>query len=188
MKVTGERVLWEGRYIRTSMILYKDSSGADREWEAVSRVNCSGIVIIVAVTKENEVILIRQFRPALNSYVIELPAGLIDVGEDAISAGKRELIEETSYCSDNFNMLTVGVMSTGVDTDRWNIVVARDAEKAPEYLQRAHQADENEEIETIIVPAGNVYDTLDAYARRGDQIDLRIYGLLELARRTIAGF
>ena len=188
MEVTGERTLWEGKYIRTSMILYKDRSGTAREWEAVSRLNCRGIVIVVPITKNNEIILIRQFRPVLNSYAIELPAGLIDEGEDAISAGKRELIEETSYCSDNFKMLTVGVMSTGVERDKWNIVVAQDAEEASEDLQRAHQADENEDIETIVVPVDNVYETLDSYAGKGDEIDLRIYGLLEMARRKIPGF
>jgi 8-oxo-dGTP pyrophosphatase MutT (NUDIX family) len=185
MEVIGQETLWEGRFIKTSMIYYKDHNGVERAWEAVSRVNCNGIVIIIPITMNNEVILIRQFRPVLNSYAIELPAGLIDTGEDVLSAGRRELIEETGYTSGNFTLLTWGAMSTGIDTDQWSIVLARDVTKVAVEIQRAHPPDESENIEIVRVPVDMVYETLDSYINRGDTIDLRIPGLLELARRKM---
>jgi ADP-ribose pyrophosphatase len=151
----------------------------------VRRVNCDGIVIIVPLTVNEEVLLIRQFRPALNSYVIELPAGLIDTGEDALAAGKRELLEETGHSSDNFVLLTEGVMSTGLDTDKWNIVLARDLHEAKDEIRLEYPPDESEDIETIRVPLKSVYNTIEAYSNKGDEIDLRIFGLLELAKRTM---
>ncbi len=185
MKVTGRKTLWEGRFIKTSLIYYKDRNGSERAWEAVSRVNCDGIVIIIPITTNNEVILIRQFRPVLNSYAIELPAGLIDAGEDVLSAGRRELIEETGHTSNNFTVLTWGAMSTGIDTDQWSIVLARDVQEVAAEIQRAHPHDESEDIEVIKVTVNRVYETLDEYINRGDTIDLRIPGLLELAKRRM---
>ncbi len=185
MEVIGHKTLWEGRFIKTSLIYYRDRNGSERAWDAVGRINCDGIVIIIPVTANNEVILIRQFRPVLNSYVIELPAGLIDTGEDVLSAGKRELIEETGHTSVNFTMITWGVMSTGIDTDHWSIVLARDVKKVSVEIQRAHPPDESEDIEVITVPLDKVYEKLDAYISEGDSIDLRIPGLLELAKRKM---
>ena len=129
--------------------------------------------------------MIRQFRPVLNNYVIEFPAGLIDNGEDAISAGRRELIEETGHSSDNFALLSGGVMSTGIDTDNWTIVLARDVRNVSERIRRAHPPDESEDIETIKVSFGSVYEVLETYRNNGDEIDLRIYGLLEFAKRMM---
>lgn len=55
---------------------------------------CDG-VIIIPVTEEGEVVILRQFRPAIDDYLYELPAGMMDKGEDIETAAKRELYEET---------------------------------------------------------------------------------------------
>ena len=52
-------------------------------------------VMIIPITKEGEVIVIKQYRPAIDDYIYELPAGLVDDGEEAIVSLKRELKEET---------------------------------------------------------------------------------------------
>lgn len=185
MELIGRKTLWEGRFLKTMLISYKDRGGKVREWEAVGRVNSDGIVIIIPVIRDNELILIRQYRPVLDSFVIELPAGLIDVGEDIISAGRRELIEETGYTSDNIVMLTEGVMSTGIDTDKWRILLAQDVYEVNEEVRLNHIPDENEDIEIIRVPSGNMYEELEKLSGNGDKIDLRIMGLWELAKRII---
>ncbi len=184
MEIISTTTLWQGKYIKTCMITYRDRNGTERQWEAVQRINCGGVVIVVPITGRGEIILIRQFRPPLNSYVIELPAGLIDPGEDVLSAGKRELLEETGFISSSYTLLTGGVMSTGIDTDKWHIVLARDAEKAPERIINAHPPDESENIESFIVPIDQLYERLEEFARAGDEIDLRIFGILEMAKRN----
>jgi hypothetical protein len=62
MEVIGQKTLWAGRFIKTSMIYYRDHNVSERAWEAVGRVNCDGIVIIIPVTAYTEIILIRQDR------------------------------------------------------------------------------------------------------------------------------
>ncbi len=115
MKVT-DRTVWEGSFIKALVLRYEDSSGARREWEAVERLNCSGIVAVVPVTSDGELLLVRQFIPVLDNFVIEFPAGLSDKGESLIEAARRELIEETGYTSERMSHLTEAPISSGIST------------------------------------------------------------------------
>jgi ADP-ribose pyrophosphatase len=185
MKAIEKISLWKGKFLETFLISYKDRKGTVREWEAVGRIDSKEVVVMVPLTGKDEVILIRQFRPALDSYVIELPAGLVEDNEEVISAARRELIEETGYDSEKLILLTGGVMSTGINMEKWRIVLAPDAKKASEEILNAHPSDENEDIEVIKVPLEDIYTSLEAFRENGDEIDLRIFGLIELARREL---
>jgi ADP-ribose pyrophosphatase len=54
-------------------------------------------VSIVALTEEDEILLVRQYRPTTESYTLELPSGHVDAGEPPVQAVARELLEETGY-------------------------------------------------------------------------------------------
>lgn len=185
MKVIGKRILWEGKFIKTTLITYKDRKGRVRKWEAVSRLKHNDVVVIIPITRNHELVLIRQFRPSLDSYVIELPAGLVNPEEDLVSAGRRELIEETAHTSDTISLLEEGVMSTGINTEKWRVLVAQDVEEVSQEILHAHPPDENEDIEIIKVPLDNLYQFLEAYGRTDSEVDLRIFGLIELAKRKL---
>lgn len=185
MKVISRKTLWEGKFIKTTLITYEDRCGRQREWEAVSRVKHNDVVVIVPVTVDDELLLIEQYRPSLDKYIIELPAGLVVPGEDLISAGRRELIEETAHTSDDIVLLDEGVMSTGINTEKWRILVARNVRKVHGDVREAHPPDENEDIDIIKVPLKAVYQVLENYSGAGSEIDLRIYGLVELAKRKL---
>ncbi len=185
MKVVGKKTLWKGKFLETNMISYRDRNGIVRDWEAAGRVDCNGVVVVMAVTDSNELVLIRQYRPALDAYVIEPTAGLVDPGEEDISAARRELIEETGYISENIEPLTEGVMSTGIDIERWCIFLAQNARRVSEEIKNAHPPDDNEDIETIVIPFNRVYETLEKRINAGEKVDLRIFGLWELTRRKL---
>ncbi len=182
MEVITRKTLWEGSFIRSVLITYRGSDGKQRTWEAIERINADGIVVIVPITTNNELILIRQFRPALDRYVIELPAGLVEPGEDIFDSCRRELIEETGYTADSFSLLAEGVMSTGITSDIWKVVLARNASEAPEELKRRYPPDENEDIAAFRVPLEHLNEKLGEMSRNGDYPDLRIYGMVELFR------
>jgi 8-oxo-dGTP pyrophosphatase MutT (NUDIX family) len=61
------------------------------------RINSPDGVIVLALTDEDEVLVIRQFRPALGAHVLELPSGGVDPPETPLEAARRELYEETGY-------------------------------------------------------------------------------------------
>lgn len=185
MKVIDEQVVWQGRFIRMLELTYVDRSGRKRIWEAVGRINTSGVVVVVPVTEEGDVILIRQYRPALNRYIIELPAGLIDPGEDPLQAGRRELVEETGYEAETLEILTEGVMSTGIDTEPWTVLLALGVSLASPQRCAKHCPDENEDIEVLKMPLHEATLALPRLPRQGEGVDLRVYGLLELTRRRL---
>ena len=68
-------------------------------WEYVRRVNASGAVMIVAVTKEGELLLVEEYRVPLHARTVGLPAGISgDEGEEStLQSARRELEEETGY-------------------------------------------------------------------------------------------
>lgn len=63
------------------------------------------IGMVVALTPENELILVREYRHAVAQIMIQLPAGMMNEGEDYQAGSKRELAEETGYISDNITHL-----------------------------------------------------------------------------------
>jgi ADP-ribose pyrophosphatase len=60
---------------------------------------------IVAVTDNDDVLLIRQYRHGIGAVTIEIPGGVIDSGETPLEAAKRELLEETGFVSDNWSLI-----------------------------------------------------------------------------------
>jgi len=154
-------------------------------WEAAERVNCSGIVTIVPVTAGGELLLIRQFRPVVNNYVVEFPAGLNDREESLEEAAKRELVEETGYTSDNFIYLSEGPISSGLSAEILSVFLAMPAVPASPEMKGLYPPDESEDIEVIRIPFAAPHAPLEELRKNGDLVDLKIYGLLELAKRKM---
>lgn len=87
------KTLYEGKYKRLI---------SEKGWEYVERVNCGGVVAILAVTNKRELILVEQLRIPVGCNVVELPAGLVNdrpehPEESMVEAAHRELVEETGY-------------------------------------------------------------------------------------------
>ena len=88
-------------------------------WEYVKRSNCSGIVVIVPVTKDGRVVFVEQFRRPVEAQVIEWPAGLVNDKtphdpETMEAAARRELLEETGYKAEHLSLLVGGDPSQAV--------------------------------------------------------------------------
>jgi 8-oxo-dGTP pyrophosphatase MutT (NUDIX family) len=75
-------------------------------------IQSSDFVVIVAVTQQDLILLVRQFRPAAGAFTLELPAGHVDPGETPEQAARRELLEETGQEADTFKLL--GALSPSV--------------------------------------------------------------------------
>ena len=61
--------------------------------------------VIVALTGDDRLLAVRQYRPSVERYTVELPSGLVDPGESPAQAAQRELLEETGYAADEVELL-----------------------------------------------------------------------------------
>ncbi len=185
MEIVGKKTVWEGKFLRSLVLTYRDKSDNLRNWEAVERVNCYGVVAVVPITKNGKLLLIRQFRPVVNNFVIEFPAGINDRQERLVDVAKRELIEETGYTAGEFIFLAEGPISSGMSAEIMSVFLAKNCSPAPPLLRQQYPPEESEDIEIIKTPISSLYETLEKFQKDGDYIDLKIYGLLEMAKRHL---
>ncbi|MBN1437463.1 MAG: NUDIX hydrolase [Sedimentisphaerales bacterium] len=155
-------------------------------WEYVHRMNISGIVVIVAVTDQQELVLTEQFRLPVDSNVIELPAGLAgDIEgqehEPLSEAAKRELLEETGYEAANMEFLTEGPPSPGMTSEIVTFFLATG-------LKRVHEGggDHTEDIITHTVPLAEIHQWLEDVQKRGVLLDPKTYAGVYFALKAIS--
>ena len=97
-RVLKEQLLYSGHWSEMVEFSYEDDEKQARKWEGLHRKHRAAAVIIIAKLKPSgRYILIRQFRPPTDSYILEFPAGLVDPGENPETTATRELLEETGY-------------------------------------------------------------------------------------------
>ena len=99
-------------------------------WEYAERTNPGGGVMIIAVTAEDKLLFVEQYRPALQCLTVEMPAGLVgdmpqSAAESAIEAAHRELIEETGFASAQIDFIMAGPTSAGMSNEILAFVRAR---------------------------------------------------------------
>jgi ADP-ribose pyrophosphatase len=85
-----------------------------------------GAVLIVPFLDEDAIILLRQFRPVISSYIWELPAGTLRSNEPPLRCAKRELIEETGYRGARWERLGYLYPVPGYSTEKIHLFAARD--------------------------------------------------------------
>lgn len=98
-KTVSKRTVYEGRILRLRVdeALLPNGKTASREV-----VEHPGGVCVAALTENDELLFVRQFRYPYNEVLLELPAGKRDKGEDPLTTGKRELHEETGCAAESY--------------------------------------------------------------------------------------
>ena len=109
-KSIQEKCLYEGKIIRLMDIDVELQNGKQAKREVIRHPGGSAVV---AFNVKGEIALVRQFRVAMGRFMLELPAGKLDKGEDPFLAGKRELAEETGMRAANWSKLGEYVSSPG---------------------------------------------------------------------------
>jgi ADP-ribose pyrophosphatase len=166
-----EEILGEGRYLR---LVRRD------RWEYCERRNVSGIVVIVAVTNEGELVLVEQDRPAVRGRVIELPAGLAgDMGEESLEeAARRELLEETGYEAARWERLGDATPSPGLCAEVVTFFRAAGLKRGG-----PGGGDATEQIVVHRMPLASAKEWLRARIAEGLLIDEKVYAGLYFAGR-----
>jgi ADP-ribose pyrophosphatase len=84
-----------------------------------------GAVAIIALTDENKVVMVEQYRKALERTIVEIPAGKLEKGEDPKYCARRELEEETGYESNSLELLTSFYTSPGFANEIVHVYLAK---------------------------------------------------------------
>ena len=143
-KKVGGKVIYDGYVVHLHLddILLPDGKDAKREV-----IRHSGAVCIAPITKDKELIFVRQFRYAVGKELLELPAGRIDKNEDPQVTGIRELREETGFIADKVNYVGRLYPTPGYsDEVIWLYACTIDPKKGETDF------DEGEFVETVTIP------------------------------------
>lgn len=94
---------------------------------------------VVALTGDDRVVLVRQFRFGTDSFTVEIPGGMCDGGEEPLAAAKRELLEESGYASDDWVDLGWVHPNPAIQTNRCHTFLARGARRVADPEPDPHE-------------------------------------------------
>lgn len=158
-KTLEEHEIYKGKIINVVKQKVKLPNGKESFREIVRH---PGAVAIVAYKDEKKLLLIKQFRKAIDKEIFEIPAGKIKKGEEAKNSALRELEEETGYKAENIEYLGKIVTSPGFSDEYIYIYKAFNLYKGNEGMQ-----DEDEFIDLTEIHI----DKLKEYIKNGNIID-----------------
>ena len=116
---------FDGKLIKVTYDI-ADVNGKEA-WREV--VHHPGASAVVAIDEDNHIIMEKQFRYALNDYLLEIPAGKLDTGEDPLVCAKRELEEETGIIASEWISLGTIATSPGFCNEVIHLYVAKGLSK-----------------------------------------------------------
>lgn len=108
-------------------------------------------VNVIAVTPENDMVLVRQFRYGMNDFSLEIPGGVMEKGEDPVAAGVRELREETGYSGSRASLMASVHANPAIQSNRCHFVLVEDAARNHDIAW-----DHDEEMDLKLVPVPEV--------------------------------
>ena len=147
------------------------------EWVYAHRPNARAVVCVLAVTPEDRIVLVEQFRLPVGQRLLELPAGLVGDGDDAQEplelAANRELIEESGWSAQGLRHLWTGPSSAGLTDETVTCFQATG-------LTRVGNGGgvDGEDIVVHEIPLAGLSDWLETRRREGVGVDPKIYAAL----------
>jgi ADP-ribose pyrophosphatase len=172
VNVNNRRTIHRGRVfhmVRENVTL---DNGATTDLDFIEH---PGAAAIVALTSEENVVLVRQYRHAVGRYIWEIPAGTLAPGETAAECARRELVEEAGYQAAQWQALGEITPVPSYSDERIHLFLATGLSAA------AQQLDADEVLQVHCVPLAHV----DGMIARGDLQDAKSICALLLAQLWI---
>ncbi|MGQ7245823.1 ADP compounds hydrolase NudE [Halomonas sp. V046] len=177
-RILSHRRVAKSRLFQVEELELRFSNGAERTFERLSG-NGPGIgaVMIVAMPDPDHVLLIREYAAGFEDYVLTLPKGIVDPGEDIVTAANRELMEECGVGANRIEPLTELSLAPNYMSHRIQVLLASDL-----YDHRL----EGDEPEPLVVET-HAIDSLPALLARADFHEARAIAALYIARDRLKG-
>jgi ADP-ribose pyrophosphatase len=157
--VGEDKVVHEG-WIKVSRRTYRLPDGRLAEWEMFGGAQVVGVL---ALTPDQQLVMVRQFRPGPDRVVLNLPGGLVDKDEGIVEAAGRELTEETGYVSTDLTHVATAMSASS--TGRRHVVIARGCVPGGQM-----ELDDYEDCEPVVLDVADVRAELRAGRMTGNEL------------------
>lgn len=175
MKIVGKETLHAGRKFNFAVHWIEAADGRRLRQEFVDH---PGAVVLAPVLPDGQIVLLRNYRHAVNQVLWELPAGTMQAGEDPAETARRELVEETGYSAGRLELLMSFFPAPGATNERMHLYLADQLTPG----QPCREPDEEMEVHCVCLEAGL------EMIRSGEIIDAKtILGLWHLAQLRTKG-
>ena len=145
-EAVAEDVVYESRLLRVARGTFRAPDGSTFERDVVHH---PGWVAVVPVTDDGHVVCVRQYRAAVGRWLLELPAGILDVdGEPPEVAARRELAEEAGLAAENLELVATVHNSPGFADEKGLVFLATGLREVP----LSPQGVEEDHMEIVRVP------------------------------------
>jgi len=188
MSIKNITTLADTKYLKLYNAEYTNKSGETKNWSIASRKdldtlkntyfngaedNIDAVIIVATHVDEGKLVVIKQFRVPLNDYVYEIPAGLVDFGEDFKTTVSRELKEETGLDLiqiDYEKTKSKAYISTGMTDESVALVYCTcNGELSKEYLEP------DEDIEVMLLSKVEAKSLISS----NEKIDIKAFLMIQ---------
>jgi ADP-ribose pyrophosphatase len=166
-----QRLFYKGRKFNFEVNRLRLPNKSEGEWECIRH---PGGALAVPVTPEGKLVLVRQYRFAIQGRVLEFPAGTVEPNEEPLGTIQREIEEETGYHAQKWDKLGEFFLAPGYSDEIIYAYLARDLQK----LETPPEKDADEDIETVLFTP----EELEKAILAGEPIDAKSITSFFLAR------
>ncbi|HLO86770.1 MAG TPA: NUDIX hydrolase [Nostocaceae cyanobacterium] len=166
-----QRLFYKGRKFNFEVNRLRLPNKSEGEWECIRH---PGGALVVPITPEGKLVLVRQYRFAVQGRILEFPAGTLEPNEDPLETVQREIEEETGYHANKWQKLGEFFLAPGYSDEIIYAFLAQDLEK----LEIPPKKDEDEDIETVLFTP----EELEKAIAAGEPVDAKSITSYYLAR------
>jgi ADP-ribose pyrophosphatase len=175
MKKIKEKILFKGNFLWLKEATFKADTGENIIWESVQRPKKQKIIVVIAkLIHSGKYLIIRQFRPAVNNYVIGFPAGIVETS-DLRKEALKELKEETGYHGKIVSMSPAFKFSAALIDEDVHVAFAQVDEKATCNAKPCQDLEVEEEIEVLAVNSNDLGKLIKKEIKKGHIIGAAVW-------------
>ncbi|EZG68183.1 nudix family hydrolase [Gregarina niphandrodes] len=161
----------ETKWLKLESLTYVDKDGKERVWDRVVRstpkttegVDASMIVATLRKDHAEYLVTVVQYRPAIEAFCLEFPAGLVNADEDIADCARREFQEETGYSAGPDELVSETLcLSPGMSTESVQMVQLKVPDNHPPPVQAL---DDGEDIEVVLLPMADLLPSIQHYCK-----------------------